>query len=251
VPNRLTRDQIILEAVNTINTGNFRTANAPNGVVLQTAPAIGWLQNIIDFWHHMVPFSATIKRVRCDAVANQDYILAPTDLIVDVRNGYLVQTIPSDANSLVRRHRVSLQKFINRKLTFQKSTNINYPTYYCLQDYDEVAESQMIQITPTPNIATVGYLYYYAMPPALTAGKRPKVPNDYVCVEYVKIRAMEWLNLYEPGTAQKFCDKIVSGMKAAGLLNEPEDDEVPFDDLTFIHGNASAGYDVFSMIGPR
>lgn len=219
---------------------NLEIHDMPDGVVLPDAFCIQWLQDILDFWYHMMPFSATVKSVALNSIANQDYILLPSDFILDVRNGYATRTIPTDPLSVVRRHRVSLQKFINRKLALQKSTNINYPYFYCVQDADDATGQQMMQITPTPNIAVVGIIWYYALPPILTAGDKPKFPNDYVCVEYLRIRACEWAHIYEPGTAQKFCDKVVSGMKAAGLMNEPEDDEIPFDDLTFRKGGGTA-----------
>jgi hypothetical protein len=52
-------------------------------------------------------------------------------------------------------------------------------------------------------------------------------------VEYLRIRMLEWAHLFEPGTAQKFCDKIVAGMRAGGLMNEPEDDAIPMDEESF------------------
>jgi hypothetical protein len=253
MPNRLVRDQIILEVVEMVNLGNFRTATAPHGVVLQHAPAIGWLQYIVDFYHHTVPFSSTVKLLTpLPCIARQDYLTLPDDFIVDMRNGYVVQTIPSDTNSLQRTHRVSSQKFLTRKLWGQRATNITYPIFYNIVGKEPTSDAQRMVITPTPTINTVGYLCYYALPPVMAAGDKPGIPNaDYICTEYVRIRAMEWANLYEPGTAQKFTDKLVVVLKAGGLLNEPEDDDVPFDDLTFIPGSYSQGYDVFSMMGPR
>jgi hypothetical protein len=90
-----------------------------------------------------------------------------------------------------------------------------------------------MKITPTPTIATQCYLWYYALPPRIEANQKPKFPNDYVCIEYLRIRALEWAGIFEPGTAHKFCEKIVSSMKAAGLMNEPEDDEIPMDEQVY------------------
>lgn len=214
---------------------NLEVHDMPNGVVQQDAFAVQWLQDILDFWYHMVPFSATVKSVTLNCVANQNYVTLPSDFILDVRNGYTVQKTPGDNTTLRRTIRVPLQKFINRRLLYQTSTNVNYPYFYCVQGDDGVTATQYqrMQVTPTPNIATVGQLWYYSLPAVLASDEKPKFPNDYVCIEYIRIRALEWSRIFEPGTAQKFCDKVVSSMRAAGLMNEPEDDEIPFDDLTW------------------
>lgn len=214
---------------------NLTVHDIPNNVVQGDAFAIQWLQDILDFWYHMVPFSATVKTTVLNAVANQGYIVLPSDFILDVRNGYTVQKTAGDATSKRRVIRVPLQKFINRRLFYQTTTTADYPYFYCIQGDDGIVATQQqhMQITPTPDISTVGELWYYALPAILNSDQKPKFPNDYVCTEYIRIRALEWARIYEPGTAHKFCDRIVAGMKAAGLMNEPEDDEIPFDDLTF------------------
>lgn len=251
MPNRYTRDELIIKMLDMVNLPNLKISEAPNNVVKQGAMSIGWLQDIIDFWFHMCPFSATVKKITLNATAHSDTILLPDDFILDVRNGYLIQEIPSDNLSYKRILRVPTQKFINRELAFQKSSNVNYPYFYCVMDYDTIEQVQLMKITPTPDIATQGKLYYYALPPVLSAGEKPRFPNDYVCIEYMRIRALEWSNLMEPGTAQKFCDKIVGGMKAAGLMNEPEDNEIPFDDLTFRkRGVDNAAYNSYGWMGP-
>jgi hypothetical protein len=191
----------------------------------------------------MVPFSASIEKTPLIGTANNDTITLPSDFILDVRNGVLVQAIPGDVNSYHRIHRVSLQKFLNRKLRVQGQQNVKFPIYYNIHGIDEVNDDrQVLNITPTPTINTTSQLWYYSLPPKLDAGKRPRFPNDYVCIEYLRIRALEHANIIDPGTAQKFCDTIVGGMKAAGLMNEPEDDEIPFNDLTYRTGGRSASY---------
>jgi len=244
VPNRYTRDELIKIALQMAQLPNLEAHDMPNGVVQPDAFAIQWLQDILDFWYHMVPFSATVKTTTLSAVANQGHIVLPSNFILDVRNGYTVNKIPGDNTTKRRVIRIPLQKFINRRLLYQTSTNIDYPYFYCIQGDDDVVATQYqhMQITPTPNIATVGQLWYYALPAVLSSGERPKFPSDYVCIEYIRIRGLEWSRIYEPGTAQKFCEKVVAGMRAAGLMNEPEDDEIPFDNLTFRHKGGSGLY---------
>lgn len=252
MPNRYARDQLIKIALDMAQLPNLEVHDAPNGVVQSDAYSIQWLQDIIDFWYHMVPFSATVTAATLNATANQDYINLPSDFILDVRNGYLVRTVVGDSKSLRRCHRLPLQKFINRKLTRQRSSdNVIFPVFYCVQGQDSTTKVQRLQITPTPTVATVGQMYYYQLPAILTADAKPNFPNDYVCIEYIRIRALEWARVYEPGTAHKFCDKIVAGMKAAGLMNEPEDDEIPMDELVYHKGIDGLYSNTYVWMGPQ
>lgn len=242
MPNRYVRDELIMIALNMAQLPNLNVHDIPNGVVQQDAFAIQWLQDILDFWYHMVPFSAAVTSVPLHCTANSDSVILPSDFILDVRNGYLVQTIVGDALSLRRRIRIPLQKFINKKIGYQKAADVKFPSFYCIQDIDTATQQQLMKVTPTPNVATQGQLWYYQLPAVLSASDKPRFPNDYVCLEYIRIRALEWARVFDPGTAHKFCEKIVSGMKAAGLMNEPEDDEVPFDDLVYNRGGLGNGY---------
>lgn len=251
MPNRYVRDQLVLIALDMAQLPNLTVHDAPNGVVQQHAFAIQWLQDILDYWYHMCPFSATVVKQPMSLTANTDTVTLPDDFILDVRNGLLVQTTPGDNTSYRRRFRVPLQKFINRQVVYQKSTHINYPDFYCVvgDDGNIMTQHQTMKVTPTPSINTQCQLWYYQLPAVLKANQKPKFPNDYCCVEYLRIRAHEWQGLYEPGTAQKFCDKIVSSMKASGLFNEPEDDEIPFDEQSYRKTDSNGN--PFSWMGSR
>ncbi len=220
-----------------VNLPNLNIHDMPEGVVQPDAYCIQWLQDILDFWYHMVPFSSTVTSADLTCLANTGTIQLPDDFILDVRNGYLVPIIPGDSLSLRRRVRVSFQKFLNRYIYYQKQNSALYPIFYTILggiiDQTGISTKQTIQVTPKPIVDVPGKLWYYKLPAKLKDNTRPDFPNDYVCTEYLRIRALEWARIYDPGTAQKFCDKIVAGMKAAGLMNEPEDDEIPFDDVTF------------------
>lgn len=254
MPNRYVRDQLIHTALSMAQLPNLDIHDMPDGVVQPNAFCIEWLQNILDFWHHMVPFSSTVRTVPLHATADSDTILLPTDFILDVRNGYHVQRVPGDSRSFIRRARLPLQKFLNRQISSQSrsTTAVLFPHYYCVVGDDGIVTSQRqtLRITPTPTIATQGLLWYYQLPPALEAGQKPKCPNDYVCIEYLRIRAYEWAGLYEPGTAQKFCNTIIATMKAAGLMHEPEDDEIPFDEQVYRRG-VSVDTAVYGWMGAR
>lgn len=248
MPNRYARDELIKIALNMAQLPNLEVHDMPNGVVAQDAFCIQWLQDILDFWYHMVPFSASVVAVTLNATPQQGYVTLPSDFILDVRNGYLVRMDAADPFSYRRVHRLPLQKYLNRTLAFQSTTQrVVCPSFYCVQGVSATGR-QLMQVTPTPTIATQGTLWYYQLPPLLAADDVPRFPNDYVCIEYIRIRALEWARVFDPGTAQKFCDKVVAGMKAAGLMNEPEDDEVPFDTLVYSKGGSGNGY---AWMGPQ
>jgi len=251
--NRYTRDQLIKIAIDMAHLPNLEVNDMPDGVVLPNALSIQWLQDIIDFWYHMVPFSTTVVRTQLNFSANVESYPLPDNFILDVRNGYMVNTITDDPLSLVRTHRVVLQKYLNRKVRYQKATNVLKPDYYCVAGVSSTPGTvgrQQLNVMPIPTVSGYGELWYYALPAALEADDKPLFPNDYVCTEYIRVRALEWAHLYDPGTAQKFCDKLIAGMKAAGLMHEPEDDEIPFDDLRFRRGGYGNVEATYGWLGP-
>lgn len=236
MPNRYVRDQLILNALAQAQLPNLAVHDAPNGVVQQDAFAIQWLQDILDFWYHMVPFSATVVKTPLTCTANSDTLTLPADFIIDVRNGLLTESIPGDTSSYRRRMQVPLQKFINRQVYYQGQTNVNTPLFYTVagDNGSVLANQQTMLITPTPTIATQCQLWYYQLPPVLEANHIPRFPDDYVCIEYLRLRAMEWQGLLDPGTSRKFCDSIVASMKSVGLMNNTEDDEIPLDSNVYL-----------------
>lgn len=239
MPNRYCRDELIVTALNMSQAVQLIRHDCPDGVVQIDAYSIQWLQDIIDFWYHMVPFSSGVTDIQLNIPAHTTEIPVPENFILDVRNGYIIQQTDS-LTSKRRMIRVPLQKWINRDLSYQGQT-ADSSIFYMVQ-------GRVIKVTPQSSTVKQARLWYYFLPPALYSEEKPLFPNDYVIVEYLRIRALEWCRHFEPGTAQKFCDKIVGGMKAAGLMNEPETDEIPFDELTYHpHGRI----DAYSWLGPR
>lgn len=240
MPNRYCRDEIISIALNMVQLPNLEIHDMPNGVVMPDAFSIQWLQDILDFWYHLCPFSTTVVKLPLNCTAHSDTVTLPADFIIDVRNGYMVQSKPGDVNSYTRTLRLPLQKFITRQLATQTiGSTVTRPFFYCVvgDDGNIITRRQHMLVTPTPTIATIGQLWYYKVPPVLSELARPQFPNDYILIEYIRIRALEWAHIYEPGTAHKFCTKVVADMKSAGLMNEPEDDEIPMDELMFTKGD--------------
>jgi hypothetical protein len=232
--NRYCRDELITKALSMAQVTQLEQHDTPNGVVENDAYTIGWLQEILDFWYHMVPFSARVERTQLNIPAETQEITVPDGFILDVKDGYIVQKTEQE-DSQARLRRVSLQKWINRDLYYQ-GTSESHPIFY-------MVKGSRISVTPRCNTARNAWLWYYKLPDPLQSDDLPDHPSDYVLLEYLRIRALEWCRAYEPGTAQEFCKKIVSSMQASGLFNEPEDDEIPFNTMVHVpryHGNTYA-----------
>lgn len=228
MPNRSCRDELIYAALEMAQVPNLKAHDMPNGVVNVNAFSITWLQDIMDFWYHICPFSSTVSKIPYNLLANtQDYSL-PDDFILDVKHGLVVQNINNNSSSKQRKLRLPLQKWISRDLSYQGQTSTTCSFY--------VIHANQLHITPIPNENKNAWLWYYQLPAPLNSDDVPIFPNDYVIKEYLRIRALEWVGRYDPGTAQKFCDKIVVSMKANGLMNEPEDDEIELDQNFYVKG---------------
>lgn len=246
MPNRYTRDELIYKALDLAELPNIKKHDlSQGGSVNSNAYSIGWLQDILDYWYHMVPFSAAVIKAPFNLTANYGMYDLPEDFIVDIRNGLIVQDVNSNVNSCVRKIRISLQKFINRQIVHQAS-NATTTKYYCIQGKNN--NRQVLNICPVPTENKTAWLWYYQLPEPLDSDSIPIFPGDYPLIEYVNLRAQEWVGKLEPGTAKAFCDRIVAAAKVNGLMNEPEDDEIPMDDLRYIPKGAST---TFAWMGPR
>jgi hypothetical protein len=244
--NRYTRDELIMAALQMADVPSLIPIDMPDGVITEDAMSVGWLQEILDFWYTKVPFSCTIKKSTLTIAANSQTLEMPDDFILDVRDGLIVQDT-SATDSKTRKYRTPLQDWITIDLSYQGRTDIKTPYWYTVL-YDEELDKTIMKTTPVTNEDRSAELWYYQLPPKLGPNQRPRFVSDYIIKEYIRIRALEWCRAYEPGTAQKFCDKLVGGMKAGGLLNEPENTRIPFAHDSFLpKPNATP----FTWMGPR
>jgi hypothetical protein len=220
MPNRYQRDELIRDALDMAQVVSLKNHDCPNGVVQQNAYTINWLQDIIDFWYHMVPFSAGVTLTQLNIPALAQSIALPTNFILDVRDGYILQRSNDDVKSKRRLKRLTLQKWLSTDLYYQSQPAC--PMAYMIQ-------GSTIKVTPMNDIARQAWLWYYFLPPVIQSDEVPIFPNDYVIKQYLFIRAREWSAEFEPGTAEKFANNHVKSMKASGLFNEPEDDIIPLE----------------------
>lgn len=219
--NRYARDELIRIGLDMASVPNLKYHDCPDGVVLDSAYSIQWLQDIIDFWYHMVPFSSGVQFVELNIPALTSSIAVPGDFILDVRDGYIVQTTP-DVSSKKRMQRLPLQKWITCDLSCQGKP-ASHSIYYMIQGNN-------IRVSPMSSSIQRAWLWYYFLPASLRSTDKPPFLSDYVLIEYIRIRALEWCGHFPPGTAQKFCDNIVSQMRSSGLMNEAENDDIPVAD---------------------
>lgn len=252
MPNRLTRDQIITNALDQSQAQNLINHDIPNGIVQPNAFSIQWIQDILDYWYNVFPFSSTVvPEFSLPIPANTTDVTLPTDFILDVRNGYIYQ--PTDQVSSQRRMiRVPLQRWINRDVQHKAlnigSSSASVTTAYTLF-YTILGDPKVIKVTPQVATNTPGFLWYYKLPDILESNTIPALPNDYALVEYLRLRSLEWIGVLPAGTAMAFSNKIVAVYKSSGLLNETEDDEIPFDSINYRRGTDF--YNTYQWMGPR
>lgn len=220
MPNRYQRDELIRDALDMAQVVSLKNHDCPNGVVQQNAWSINWLQDIIDFWYHMVPFSAGVDVIPLSIPALASSIEPPSNFILDVRDGLVLRRSNENVRSKFRMKRLTLQKWLSTDLYYQDQPGC--PLAYMIQ-------GSAIKITPINDVARQAWLWHYFLPPVLQSDEIPLFPNDYVIKQYLFIRAREWSTEFEPGTAEKFANAHVKSMKASGLFNEPEDDIIPIE----------------------
>lgn len=211
MPNRLNRDQILIRALDLLDSAALDAKDRPSATIVSTAITIGWLQEALDFFHKKFPFSSTIATAPINLGEGGNTITPPSDLILDYRNGII---LADDKGRLLRK---SLSNILNRA-TATKGP----PAVYTLR-------GGIIQTWPKANQSYNGTLYYYQLPSVLTANVVPSFPDDSVLTDYVWLKGREWHKDVPPGTARKYAEDVVRSLQASGLGVEAEEDEIPLD----------------------
>lgn len=217
--NRLTRDEIITEALDRLDNPSLDQHDRPSGVVAAGAFSIKWLQRGIDYCYHLYPIAGTIVRDSPLTIgAGATEVLAPTDCLLDYKNGIVIR---SDKRRLRRR---SWDKILSLD-----SSRTGLPLMYAFAPQNNAPR---FIPWPTPDKTYQAYLTYYALPPVLPSGATvPNFPADECLVEYLHLRGQEWCNAVAKGTALTYLKQMVSELGRAGIGTELEDDEVGTFDL--------------------
>jgi hypothetical protein len=191
-----------------INSPTFDAEDKPQGVLKPAAMSIGWLQEALDLFHHEFPFMGTMKKF--PIVLISEMLPLPADFILDVRDGLVI-----------------LEKGIVRQRDFRQMIDL-----WTLNPRPSVPEAYIIQppnlsLIPTPDQPYGAILWYYALPAELQPYTVPQFPSDLILVEYVRLRANEWIRRDAPGTALAYAEVRIQPLHASGLLGEAEPSEVP------------------------
>lgn len=213
--NRYTRDELLSRALDLIDSSALDQKDRPRGVIEPNALTIGFLQDGLDFFHNMFPFTGLVKKQTYTFSGTTDYTL-PTDFIHDCRDG--VRVLQTDPKVKIRLLRKSQSWILGRD-----TTRIGQPYAYLIR-------GKTLVIFPTPDKSyTGGELWYFAMPAPLDADDIPEFPDDWTLIEYVRYRGKEWTGELPAGEAIKFCTSVVAKLQASGLGNEADNDALELD----------------------
>ena len=234
--NRLSRDNILKKALDLADSPTLNEKNRSDGSLIDaTAMVIEWLQEGIDYFYTLYPLAGLTTFANFTIAAATTVYALPTDTLKVYRDGLV---LPSDS---IRVAKKSLSFILGLSLT-----RVGPPQYY-------VEAYPNIQLWPIPDKAYSASIAYYKMPPALINTEVPAFPSDYVLVEYVHLKCKEWLEAIPKGSAMEFAKAQVSELRKAGIMDQLEEDVIPFDRSAFPGGGSRAGstYDWMGDIGNK
>lgn len=199
----------------------------PSSTIVSGALSINWLQRAIDDAHQEFPWAGIVTSTTGTLAASSLNVatFAPSDFILDVRDGLLLD-IAGSTKSLIRRNHSDIMQF-------QASNNQggspvkSQPALYAFT-------GRTLRLDITTDLAYTYTLWYYQMPAVLAAGDTPIFPSDHALVDYVYLRALEWARRVPQGSAMKYFREVeIAAIRAAGYGQEPESDHIPLDRQQF------------------
>lgn len=215
--NRLTRDQVLIRALNLVDSPRIDEKDRSGGLTQIDAAAVlspGWLQDALDLAYNLYPFQGVLKTTTFNITAGtSDYSLATvaSDFVLDFKDGVV---LPDDKGRL---RRSALNALLNYSIS---SSSRGIPARYAIHN-------GLLVLRPVPRDSyTAATLYYYSLPTVLSAATVPNFPNDLILVEYVHLRGREWLRELPAGTAEKYLIDAVARLQKSGLGPEAEMDDV-------------------------
>ena len=224
--NRLTRDQVLAQALDMADLPELDNLDRPAGTILSTARSIPWLQRCLDLLHQEFPWAGTIASTPGTLTTLNTTNFAPADFILDVRDGLLLDLGGATKRTLRR----SFQQILSIQTLHDQggSPATGQPNSYCF-----LGRNLRLDITPE----TGGFpytLWYYQMPAVLAATDVPNFPSDHVLIDYVYMRAREWAARLPMGSAWKYLREVeIPAIRMTGLGQEPEDNIIPLDPIRF------------------
>ena len=218
-----------------LNVVDVSNGNPLTGTINAINMSGSWLQDMVWWFQAEFPWAQLATTATGAMVAGTATITPPSDFILDLKDGLLVTV-----NSVQRRmQRVGLQNLISYSLSHTTSAA---PMVYAVQ-------GATIRMSPTPDQAYTYTLWYYQRQAALTGAAVPTFPSDLVLVEYIRIKALEWIRAVPPGAALGYANSRVTEMRKSGLGYEAESDTIPLDTRSFIPGAGSRGENSTGWMG--
>lgn len=227
--NRLTRDEILHQGLDLADLPTLDEHDRPGGrgsTIAATAHSIAWLQSALDLVHRTFPWSGLVTSTTL-TVAPSGSATLPTNFLEDFRDGV---TLGSPYRRL---RRVSMPDLL-------------------AADPEAVGDLVAYVVTPPtlrvwrrPIVTTPLTLWYYALPPPLTANTIPQFPDDLTLVEYIHLRAKEWVGAVPPGSALAYLTRLCAALQKSGKGPQAEARSIPLDPGVF---RSSPGRDAWTWI---
>jgi hypothetical protein len=222
---RYVRDEILSQGLDLASSPTVDAHDRPGGVIQSNAYCIRWLQNALDMFHSRYPFSMDVTSVNMAMIPNEpalrlatDYgLYLPTDFVLDVRNGLLVNL----GSRLARVRQYSFQRWLDISNTYSGNPQ-TYPLAYTLI-------KNQIKIAPLVTSTITASLWYYAQPAILEADSVVPFPDEWTLIEFIRLKAREWTNSIDVGIAQQYMQKELGRLRSAGLLHNSEYDSIPLE----------------------
>lgn len=229
--NRLSRDDIVTDALDMVDSQALDLHDRPGGVLAANAYSVRWLQRGLDVFHRAFPWAGTIVTSAFTFTNATNSYALPANFVLDKRDGIKIeQPSPPIDRRLLRK---SLDWWMSRDMTIRA---LDIP-----QDYIIIGST--VRLYPWPKTSYPATLWYYKLPDALAPNERPNFPDDEILVEYVNLRGKEWTSEKEPGTAMTYAKLMIDQLRKSGLGEEAEVDALPLDRDTFRPTGSGWGYD--------
>jgi hypothetical protein len=227
---RYTRDEIISQALDLAHSPTVSAHDSPEGVLDPNAWTVKWLENALNFFHRLYPFSSDVTQAAMTVGASSTDVLLvtpalhslylPDDFIVDIRNGlfFLVGTRE------VPLRRVDYQRWLKLKVSYQ-NIPVNEPLCYTLVQ-------KRYKIIPMVSQTSLLTAHYFALPVSPGPDEFVDFPDEQCLIDFLVLRILEHTRArnVNPGTAQVYLRQQLAGFKAAGLLGRSEyEDGIPLE----------------------
>lgn len=213
--NRLNRDQILLEALDMVDSPALDAHDRPDGTISPSAFSLMWLQRGLDLFYSKWPFGATLASTALSFTTGVATYTLPATFILDYQDGVV---LADNKGRLVKR---GLGYILTQNADLRQKPRV----------YTVVGGQ--LRVWPAPDQAYSATLWYYPMPAELDPNDVPTFPADWALVEYVRLRGKEWLGSLQPGQSLSYINSVIADLQRSGLGNEAESDQIPLDPQYF------------------